>query len=81
MKLINWILTFLGIKPPKNSPVDFYRLKCSYCGGTEFFEGPSGGLSVNILCANKACSHWFNWGPGMFFDDLNKVEEWKEMTK
>lgn len=46
---------------------------CSYCGGTEFLEGPSGGLSVNVLCANKECRHWFNYALGNL-DDLNKVE-------
>jgi hypothetical protein len=51
--------------------------RCTYCGGTEFYEGPSGGLSTNILCANKECRHWFNFTPfGM--DDLKKVEPTEE---
>lgn len=48
-------------------------LKCTYCGGTKFFEGPSGGMSTNILCANEKCRHWFNATP-FGLDDLNKVE-------
>jgi hypothetical protein len=49
--------------------------KCIYCGGREFFEGPSGGMSTNILCANDACRHWFNWTPAIGeLDDLNRVE-------
>lgn len=52
------------------------QLKCTYCGGTKFFEGPSGGMSTNVLCANDKCRHWFNHTPfGM--DDLNRVEPTK----
>lgn len=50
-------------------------LRCTYCGGTEFFDGPSGGVMTNILCANTNCRHWFNASPGgELFEDLNKVE-------
>jgi hypothetical protein len=56
-------------EPPYTGPV------CTYCGGTKFYEGPSGGLSTNILCANKDCRHWFNWHCGIIpMDDLNRVE-------
>lgn len=30
------------------------------CGGTEFFEGPTGGLSFNIKCANPDCGQGWN---------------------
>lgn len=53
--------------------------RCTYCGGTEFFNGPSGGLSQNILCTNTNCRHWFNFS--IFVDrleDLNKVEPTEE---
>ena len=33
---------------------------CPDCGGTEFFEGPHGGLAINIKCANKKCNARFN---------------------
>lgn len=50
-------------------------LKCPYCGGTKFFEGPSGGMSNNILCANSECRHWFNYHGGIMpMDDLHRVE-------
>jgi len=50
-------------------------MKCTYCGGTEFYEGPSGGLSTNILCANEKCRHWFNYmGVIDKLEDLNRVE-------
>ena len=53
--------------------------RCTYCGGTEFFEGPSGGMSINILCGNQKCRHWFNWTPVLEkLDDLNRVEPTKE---
>lgn len=31
---------------------------CPDCGVWDFHEGPSGGMSVNIYCAN--CESWFN---------------------
>jgi len=33
---------------------------CPDCGGTEWFEGPSGGACVNIKCANDACGTKLN---------------------
>lgn len=51
------------------------KVKCSYCGGTKFFEGPSGGMSTNILCANPDCRHWFNYHGGILpMDDLHRIE-------
>ncbi len=49
-------------------------MKCTYCDGTNFFEGPSGGGSVNVLCSNPDCRHWFNDMGPMGFEDLHKVE-------
>lgn len=50
-------------------------MKCTYCGSTKFYEGPSGGMSTNVLCANPECRHWFNHAPALdFFEDLNRVE-------
>jgi hypothetical protein len=49
-------------------------LKCTYCGGTAWIGGPSGGMNQNILCANKDCRHWFDYVPGLVFEDLQKVE-------
>jgi hypothetical protein len=50
-------------------------LKCTYCGGTEFYEGPSGGMSTNVLCANPKCRHWFNATPALdLLEDLKRVE-------
>lgn len=58
-------------------------IRCTYCGGDKFYEGPSGGTSTNILCANEDCRHWFNSCPGGL-DDLDRVEptdEEKEATR
>lgn len=57
--------------------------KCMYCGGTEWYEGPTGGMMTNILCANKACRHWFNFCPSPFdiLDDLHRVEPVKDEPK
>jgi hypothetical protein len=49
-------------------------LRCPYCGGNEWYEGPSGGMSTNIMCANPDCEHWFNYHQGIIpMDDLHKV--------
>lgn len=37
--------------------------KCPDCGCEGFYEGPSGGLSTNIECANEECKHRFNVTP------------------
>ena len=34
---------------------------CPDCGGKKFLEGPSGGVSTNIMCAK--CRHRFNASP------------------
>jgi len=31
---------------------------CPDCGGEQFMEGPSGGMSTNVRCSS--CKHWFN---------------------
>lgn len=36
---------------------------CPDCGGDGFYEGPSGGLSTNIKCANPECGSEFNVTP------------------
>jgi len=34
---------------------------CPDCGGKGFYEGPSGGISQNILCGNADCGSRFNF--------------------
>jgi len=36
---------------------------CPFCRGDQFYEGPQGGLSTNIFCANEACKAGFNLPP------------------
>lgn len=57
---------FLSSKNHDNTP------KCNYCGETNFFEGPSGGICVNVMCSNPQCGHWFNFD-GIKLNDLYKV--------
>jgi len=38
---------------------------CPFCGGRNWFEGPCGGGSTNIYCANGDCDAGFNL-PGPF---------------
>jgi hypothetical protein len=33
---------------------------CPDCGGTEFIDGPRGGMSQNIQCARPSCGSWYN---------------------
>lgn len=72
MSFLKW---FAGANVPvvkKDEPEDNGP---TYCGGDKFFEGPSGGMSTNILCANPDCRHWFNWHAGILpMDDLHRVE-------
>lgn len=49
-------------------------MKCTYCNGTEFYKGPSGGMATNMLCANPDCRHWFNDLGPLGFADLHRVE-------
>lgn len=48
-------------------------VRCTYCGGDKFYEGPSGPGATNILCANDECRHWFN-SSVTGLDDLHRVE-------
>lgn len=67
------IATNPTVEMPKEDPNT--EMKCTYCGGTKFFEGPSGGMSTNILCANPECRHWFNYHQGILpMDDLHRIE-------
>ena len=39
----------------------FEEQRCGFCDSQEFLEGPSGGMSVNIMCAS--CGARFNICP------------------
>jgi hypothetical protein len=67
--MIHWIKRLFKGKPkslpePKSESksnleiVNLGILPC--CGGTEFYEGPHGGMNVNIKCANPACGQEWN---------------------
>lgn len=37
--------------------------RCPFCGGEEFYEGPSGGIAMNWFCGNELCGAGFNITP------------------
>ena len=39
------------------------RAACPFCGGIDFYEGPSGGMATNWYCANELCAAGFNLTP------------------
>jgi hypothetical protein len=54
-------------------------MNCTYCGGDKFYEGPSAGFSINILCQNPKCRHWFNYEQVLDkLEDLHKIEPTEE---
>jgi hypothetical protein len=62
--------------PPEPKPELEPWPRCTYCGGVDFYEGPSGGMSTNILCANDQCRHKFNCTPMLRqLDDLHSTWE------
>ena len=50
--LIAWFNVGLSRDPP--------TLICPDCLGDKFYDGPHGGMSVNVYCANEACGARFN---------------------
>lgn len=44
---------------------------CPDCGGEEYWEGPSGGASINICC--MSCLSAFNIGPGNFAERIPNI--------
>jgi hypothetical protein len=62
--MLNFLKRWLGRAPE--------RLRCPYCNGGKWIEGPSSGMSTNIMCAG--CAHWFNHHQGIIpMDDLHQV--------
>ena len=44
--------------------IDFVKKNiCPDCKCKGFFEGPHGGLCVNVMCKNPRCGSRFNLGP------------------
>lgn len=69
--MLKWLKRLFGIK---NKQEEDGRFHCTYCGGTEFYKGPQGGLSTNICCSNPSCEHWFNYHGGIMpADDLHRT--------
>ena len=36
---------------------------CPECGSHDWYEGPSGGMSINFMCANDVCGAKYNFTP------------------
>lgn len=67
--MLDWLRNFFRKKPEVRT-----RLACPYCGTVEFYWGPEGGMSQNIMCANPKCEHWFNYHQNIIpMDDLHMV--------
>jgi len=70
--------TFANLEYIEGRPV------CPDCGKNDWYEGPHGGLAVNIKCANPECGRKFNWmGPfGMERIDIgqNPSQDWAYRT-
>ena len=45
---------------------------CPDCGSSQFYEGPSGGMTTNMKCAG--CGHWFNVGLPLFVQRIHISE-------
>jgi hypothetical protein len=44
--------------------------RCPYCGSDRWSQGPTGGASTNIQCANPECEARFNIMPRPFTNEL-----------
>jgi len=44
--------------------------KCPSCGSKGFYEGPHGGLCINIFCMNPACRQGYNVTPAVGVAEL-----------
>lgn len=65
-------------KPQSSDPLVqalFDENKCPDCGAKEFFDGPSGGMSQNIKCANTECGSEFCVVPPYFAKRTNRDEK------
>jgi hypothetical protein len=47
------------------SSIDWFKEnRCPICHEADgFYDGPSGGMSTNIQCANEKCGAWLNFTP------------------
>jgi hypothetical protein len=58
----------------------FLKYKCCPdCGCPTLYEGPTGGLSVNVKCSK--CGHYFNLGFPMFSQRISMDPNTKEFKK
>lgn len=78
IKLLRWALERLEDQPPvivwiPKPPTN--GIVCPDCSGTKWYEGPEGGVAMNIKCANPACGHWFNYTYGIYeLEPINRSD-------
>lgn len=63
---MSWLKTLIAslrwkISKPFDGKTWNFRKGCPDCGSTRFYEGPSGGMCINIECVD--CGSKFNVGP------------------
>ena len=77
MSLIKRIKQIFQPRNPSEEEKLFDQLSkfgCPDCGCSEFQEGPSASIAVNIRCANEECHSEFNIAPMMrFAERINHV--------
>ena len=86
--MFDFILDYLSGKPKPETMEEVIQRnevpKCTYCGGTKFYEGPIFGFETHILCANIQCRQWFRHYPSVnhthMLEDLHKQEKVEEMS-
>ena len=68
-----WVIVSLVRKKPTPPKIPEYPALecCPACGGNWFYEGPHGGASVNVKCANPVCGKKFNWMGPFGFSEIN----------
>lgn len=58
--------------------------RCPDCNGKGFLEGPSGGININIMCANDECGSKFNiagFGGELIYAERISEPQPKKMDK
>lgn len=70
----------LGREWTKFESVDNPQGECPNCFGTEFLEGPSGGMSVNVECVKCGC-RWNASPYPMSWEFIGRNDEFRAMVR
>lgn len=58
--MIAWLRSLWRRHEPDDDQLLERFVRCPHCNSEKFLEGPSGGCSVNVFCANEDCRAGFN---------------------